>query len=214
MKIALISVHGCPVRQAGRKDVGGMNIYLLETAKRIADSGIEVDIFTRRHDSKDPKIININKCLKLIHIDSGPVDAEKNELYSYLSVFTREMEDFIDHDHNPYDIVSSHYWLSGIVGNSISKMLNIPHITTFHTINDLKQRAFPFDEYLPLRSDNESLIAKTASHIIVWSSHEKESIVSLYGVDPQNISIIPPGVDIDKFHVKDKKIVESILVYP
>ena len=205
MKIAIISVHGCPVRQAGEKDVGGMNIYLLETAKRIAKVDTEVVIFTRRHDPRDPKIININENLKLIHIDSGPVDAEKNELYPYLDVFTRQVEDFIDQDFDNYDIISSHYWLSGIVGIEISRKLSVPHIVTFHTINDLKQKAFPFEEYLPLRSEGEALIAKTADHIIVWSNHEKESIVSLFGVKPEKISIIPPGVDTEKFRVRNNR---------
>ena len=138
MNIAIISVHGCPVRQAGEKDVGGMNIYLLETAKRISDLGNKVDIFTRRHDPKDPQIIDLNDNLRLIHIDSGPVDAEKNELFSYLTVFSKEVEGFIDHEEAFYNILSTHYWLSGVVGNELSKRFNIPHVTTFHTINDLK----------------------------------------------------------------------------
>ena len=205
MNIAIISVHGCPIRQAGEKDVGGMNIYLLETAKRISNLGNKVDIFTRRHDPKDPQIIDLNDNLRLIHIDSGPVDAEKNELFSYLTVFSKEMEDFINHEDAFYNILSTHYWLSGVVGNELSKKFNIPHVTTFHTINDLKQRAFPFDEYLPLRSENESLIANQVNHIVVWSNHEKESLISLYKVDPEKISIIPPGVDIEKFYPRDKK---------
>ena len=205
MNIAIISVHGCPVRQAGEKDVGGMNIYLLETAKRISNLGNKVDIFTRRHDPKDPQIIDLNDNLRLIHIDSGPVDAEKNELFSYLTVFSKEVEEFIDHDGAFYNILSTHYWLSGVVGNELSKKFNIPHVTTFHTINDLKQRAFPFDEYLPLRSENESLIANQVNHIVVWSNHERESLISLYKVDPGKISIIPPGVDIEKFYQRDKE---------
>ena len=205
MNIVIISVHGCPVRQAGEKDVGGMNVYILETAKRISNLGNKVDIFTRRHDPKDPKIIKLNDNLRLIHIDSGPIDAEKNELFSYLTVFSKEVEDFINNGDSFYNILSTHYWLSGVVGNELSKKFNIPHVTTFHTINDLKQRAFPFDEYLPLRSENESLIANQANHIVVWSNHEKESLISLFQVDPEKISIIPPGVDIEKFYERDKK---------
>ena len=91
------------------------------------------------------------------------------------------------------------------MGNELSIKFNIPHVTTFHTINDLKQRAFPFDENLPLRSENESLIANQVNHIVVWSNHEKESLISLYKVDPEKISIIPPGVDIEKFYPRDKK---------
>ena len=203
MNLAIISVHGCPVRQAGEKDVGGMNIYLLETAKRIASLGYKVDIFTRRHDPKDPQIINLQNNLRLIHINSGPIDAEKNELFSYLNIFTKEVKNFIKFENNFYDILSSHYWLSGIVGNDISVELKIPHVTTFHTLNDLKQKAFPFDEYLPLRSEHESLIAKTVNHIVVWSNHEKQSLISLYNVDPEKISIIPPGVDTKKFYERD-----------
>ena len=76
-------------------------------------------------------------------------------------------------------------------------------VITFHTLNDLKQKAFPFDEYLPLRSEHESLIAKTVNHIVVWSNHEKQSLMSLYNVDPEKISIIPPGVDTKKFYERD-----------
>ncbi len=211
MNLGIISVHGCPIRQAGIKDVGGMNVYLLETAKRIADFGNKVDIFTRRHDPKDPQIININDNLRLIHIDSGPVDAEKKELFSYINIFTKKVIKIIEHENNLYDIFSSHYWLSGIVGNDLSKQFHVPHVTSFHTLNDLKQKAFPFDEFLPIRSKYESLIAKKVDHIIVWSNHEKKSLISLYNLDPEKISIIPPGVDIKKFQQRDIKFCRNYL---
>ena len=141
MKIALLSVHGCPLRMAGTKDVGGMNIYINEISKSLSRISIncQIDIFSRRHDLFDPFIIQINDNVRVIHIPAGPPSLSKTDTYDLLEEFTKTISEFTLKNQITYDYIWSHYWLSGIVGIELKKLWGIPHITTFNTIFSIKQ---------------------------------------------------------------------------
>ena len=197
MRIAAISVHGCPVIQAGGQDAGGMNIYVLETARRLTALGATIDVFARRHDPDDPQIIDLAPGARLIHLDAGPADAAKGQTYPLLPEFTEQLLAFRRKENVAYDLVSSHYWLSGLVGLKLGRLWGVPHVTSFHTLAEVKRRARPGEQEAPIRSVSEAKIASGATRIIVWTPHERDAITRYYHADPGKIDIIPPGVDTD-----------------
>jgi D-inositol-3-phosphate glycosyltransferase len=198
-RVAVISVHGCPYIQAGEKDAGGMNIYVLETAKRLAARGLAVDVFTRRHDPKDEQITQLSPGARVIHLDAGPATPAKEGVYQLLPDFCARLSGFVADENLEYGLVTSHYWLSGLVGEHLKRVWGVPHVTSFHTLAEVKRRARPGETEAPQRAACERQIALNASLTVAWTPHERDAIVSYYGADPGSIAIIPPGVDTARF---------------
>lgn len=199
MHVAVITVHGCPVRQAGSKDSGGMNIYLLEMAKRLAARGVQVDVFTRHHDPLDPQIIMLAPGARLIHLPAGAPTVDKTDVYDLLPQFASQMRRFCIENRLRYDIVSSHYWLSGLVGMRLASEWGVPHTTSFHTMAEMKRRGRPEESEVAQRYSSETEIACSAESVVVWTEHEKEAIVDYCNIDPDKVTVIPPGVDLSHF---------------
>lgn len=198
-RIAVISVHGCPVIQAGLKDAGGMNVYVLETARALSARGIQVDIYTRHHDPLDPMIVQLTPGARAIHLPSGPPSTDKSEAYELLPEFTRQVAGYAAAWGLEYDLVVSHYWLSGLVGMDLSAQWNVPHSTSFHTLAEVKRKALPGESEHRFRHDSESKIARSVDQVIVWTEHERRMMVDMYSTSPDQIEIIPPGVDSTRF---------------
>jgi D-inositol-3-phosphate glycosyltransferase len=198
-RIGVISVHGCPVIQAGLKDAGGMNVYVLETARALSARGLEVDIFTRHHDPLDPMIVHLTPGARAIHLPAGAPSLDKHGAYDLLPEFTRQITEFTVTENLQYDLVVSHYWLSGLVGIDLGNQWGIPHTTSFHTLAEVKRRVLPGEDEHPERHEAEIKIARTADQLIVWTDHECQTMVDMYGADPSRIVIIPPGVDSNRF---------------
>ena len=203
MKIALISVHGDPVLQAGGKDAGGMNIYIREVAARLINQGVDIDVFTRVHDRQEEieeSFINFN----MVYVKAGEESLDKLGIFSHLDTFTNEVDKYSKENNKNYDLIYAHYWLSGIVALRLKKIWKKPIATSFHTIHEIKQEAFPFNTDNPVREKEERVVAKGSDAIIVWSDHEKKFIEEKFNINPNNIEIIPPGVDLDIFKPEDK----------
>lgn len=198
-RIAVISVHGCPVIQAGGKDAGGMNVYVLETARALSACGIQVDIFTRHHDPLDPMTVQLDPRSRAIHLPAGSPSTEKNGVFELLPEFTQQVSDFVNEHGLEYDLIASHYWLSGLVGIELSSKWNVPHVTSFHTLGEVKRIARPQEEEHPQRNDAERRIAQSVDQVVVWTNHERDLMRELYDVSESRISVIPPGVDSRKF---------------
>lgn len=207
MKIALLSVHGCPLRMAGTKDVGGMNIYINEISKSLSSisSNIKVDIFSRRHDLFDPFIVKINDNVRVIHIPAGAPSLSKTDTYDLLEEFTKRISEFTLESQITYDYIWSHYWLSGIVGIELNKVWRIPHIVTFHTIFSIKQfYNINLETDHKMRSKSEEIISNKVDMIITFTEHEKRWLIEHFKVNEKKIKIIYPGVDKNKFHSINK----------
>ncbi|MCH7734221.1 MAG: glycosyltransferase [Chloroflexi bacterium] len=204
MRIALISVHGCPVVRAGEKDTGGMNVYILETAREFARRGVCVDVYTRRHDPADPEVVELSPRARVIHIPSGPLSADKDGVYQLLDGFCRAVDDYKDRHELEYDVIWSHYWLSGLVGIDLKRQWGLPHVTSFHTLGELKRLAMPDELDPPERDASERLIMDAADRIVVWSENERDALRHVYDVPTGKISIIPPGVDSTRFAPGDQ----------
>jgi len=199
MHVAVITVHGCPLRQAGSKDSGGMNIYILEMAKRLAARGVQVDVFTRHHDPLDPQVVMLAPGARLIHLPAGAPSLDKTGVYELLPQFTSQLRRFCISNRLNYDIVNSHYWLSGLVGMRLASEWGVPHTTSFHTMAEMKRRGRPEESEVEQRDSSETEIACSADSIIAWTEDEKAAIVDYCGVNPERISVIPPGVDLGHF---------------
>lgn len=197
-RIALISVHGCPMALPGTPSVGGMNVYLRQLAPLLADSGVAVDIFTRKHDATEPLIIRLGRGARIIHLSAGPIDTPKDQLSNYLTEFESSVINFVEKERSEYDLVHSHYWLSGWVGQHLAETWGLPHIVTFHTLSQVKQESGGGEESLH-RHRTEIALAREASRIVVFSEVERNTLVEKYGVVEANIDVIPGGVDLSRF---------------
>ncbi len=201
MRIAMLSVHSCPVGQLGTRDTGGMSVYIRELAVELGKIGHQVDIFTRVHDPRDPLMENLGQNVRLIHLKVGGDDQiHKLVLYSYLPDFTDSLEEFRNANRLEYDIVFSHYWLSGLVGQELHKLWGIPNLIMFHTLGAVKNSLGVGDDEPHLRIQTETDLARACQGVIVATEREKTNLVKIYNVPEDNISVISCGVNVNTFH--------------
>jgi len=212
LRIAMLSVHSCPVGNLGAKDTGGMSIYVRELARELGKQGHLVDIYTRVHDPRDPQIINLGQNARLIHLTAGEVEEiNKLAVYPYLPEFTCNLENFKKHNSLHYDLVFSHYWLSGLVGKYLQQLWNVPHIMMFHTLGAVKN-AIGIGEGEPeLRIETERDLTRDCHHIIAPANREKENLILHYGALPEKIGVVPCGVNLEQFKPMGKEIAKQQL---
>ena len=204
LSIAMLSVHSCPLGNLGAKDTGGMSVYVRELAREMGKRGILVDAYTRVHDPKDPHILNLGKNARLIHLRAGEdEDIHKLAVYSYLPDFACNLENFRKHNGLQYDLVFSHYWLSGRVGEYLQDWWNIPHITMFHTLGAVKNAIGIGEDEPELRIETERQLVRDCHHITTATEKEKDDLILHYGASPRRISVIPCGVNIELFRPMD-----------
>ena len=202
--LALLSYHGCPVARLGEKDTGGMNVYVLQLAREYARRGNRVDVFTRYHDPNDPKIVEIEEGARVIHLDAGPLDASKNDLFSYIPGFLDGLYRFQREEQTRYDLIHSHYWLSGMVGATLSREWDAPHVATFHTLAKTKMRARPGEREPQLRQDTEAHVMSVADGVVVSTDEERQDVIRHYDAPSRNVHVIPAGVNLDMFQPVDQ----------
>jgi len=211
-RVAVLTVHTSPLDQPGTGDSGGMNVYVLSVADRLAEQGIAVDIYTRCHGENAPKVEELATGTRLIHIQAGPcAPLPKDQLPRILPSFLDGVLEHAaaedgGHRHSPYDVVHSHYWLSGWVGSRAKEIWGVPHVTSFHTLGRVKNSALPEgdDPEPPLRLAGERRVISGADRILAPTPAEAELLVTLYGADPGRIRIVPPGVDQTVFFPRPK----------
>ena len=203
----MITVHGCPLARLGEKDAGGMNVYVRELSKGLGRLGVNVDVFTRCQTFGPTEITQIGPNVRVIHLEAGePRWLPKNELYAFLPQFLSHLDAFRRSENLHYDIVHSHYWLSGWVGARLRRMWNVPMVQMFHTLGLLKNTvARSSAEMEPaLRIQGERDVVAAADRLIAANPIEYGHLVDLYSADPHKIRIVPCGVDIDLFHPIDR----------
>ena len=210
-RIALLSFHGCPVARLGEKDTGGMNVYVLQLAREFAKQGDLVDVYTRFHDPADPQVVDLSDGARVIHLKAGPYDTTKQDLYQYIPEFLNALCSFQRSEGLDYDIIHSHYWLSGRIGLALRERWNVPHVATFHTLAKTKLRARAGERESDLRSAIEKRVIDEADAIIVSTEQEKEDIVRLYDGRSRTIEVIPAGVDLELFQPMDEAHAKSVL---
>ena len=212
--IAVISVHTSPLAMPGTRDSGGMNVYIRELSRQMGRRAHTMDVFTRRVDPKAPQVAVIDERTRVIQIDAGPPGAAKRSIRRYLPQFAQGVLDFQASTGAEYDLVHSHYWLSGSVGQMLKTAWGVPHVVMFHTLAEAKNRHH-FNEREPAyRVEGERIVAGEADRIICAGEGEKEMLVGLYGAQPNRVSIVPCGVDTMRFRPMKKARVRCKLGMP
>lgn len=204
-RIASFMLHTSPLDQAGTGDAGGMNVYVVESAKRIAAAGVEVDIFTRANKPDLPEKVEIAPGVAVRHLEAGPFDGiSKDEMPSQICAF---MSSFMRHEVKQpvgyYDLIHSHYWISGQLGWLASDRLGVPLVHTMHTMAKVKNLALAEGEKPEpnSRAIGEEQVVKASSALIANTASEAASLVSLYDACPDNVFVVPPGVDLSTYKV-------------
>ncbi|MDD4876026.1 MAG: glycosyltransferase [Dehalococcoidales bacterium] len=212
LKIAMLSTHSCPVGNLGTKDTGGMSVYIRELARELGKLGHKVDVYTRAHDPKDHQIYELGHNARLIHLKAGEnEEINKLTIYSYLPDFTRNLENFKKRNNLTYDLIFSHYWLSGIVGEHLQKQWDVPHITMFHTLGAVKNTIDVGEREPEIRIKMERNLSQNCQHIVAPTGIEKRNIISHYAASSDKITVIPCGVNLELFHPVDKQMVKQTL---
>jgi len=208
-KIATLMVHTSPLDQAGVGDAGGMNICVTESAKKMAQAGLSVDIFTRANKPNLPETIEIADGVTVKHLVAGPFEGlSKEELPSQLGALSSA---FMQHQkklpNDYYSLLHSHYWISGQLGWMISERTNIPLIHTMHTTAKVKNLNLAAGEKPEpqVRAIGEEQVVAAATGLIANTDAEAASLVSLYSACPDNIFVVAPGVDLTTYNPADGK---------
>jgi D-inositol-3-phosphate glycosyltransferase len=205
LRIAMLSAHSCPVGNLGAKDTGGMSVYIRELAHELGKQGHSVDVYTRVHDPDDAQIYYLGEQARLIHLRAGQKDdINKLILYSYLPEFTCNLENFRRDNDWHYDLVFSHYWLSGWVGEYLQQWWQVPHIAMFHTLGAVKNSIGIGEDEPELRIVTERDVVHKCHRIIATTDSEKEALIHHYGATPDKVSIVPCGVNMELFQPIDK----------
>lgn len=202
-RVATLSVHTSPLEQPGGGDAGGMNVYILETARRLADSGVRVEIFTRATSSELPRMVMVEPGVIVRHVMAGPYEGlSKQDLPGQLCAFTAAvLRAEAQHQPGWYDVVHSHYWLSGQVGWLARERWGVPLVHTAHTLARTKNAYLAAgDTPEPLaRIVGEQQVIAEADRLIANSEDEATQLVDWYDADPSRIQTVFPGVDLDTF---------------
>jgi D-inositol-3-phosphate glycosyltransferase len=201
-RLAVLSMHTSPLAQPGTGDGGGMNVYVRELSASLARAGVVCDVYTRAYAPDLPATVEVEPGFRVHHIPAGPMAAvPKQHLHELVEEFTDNvalrMELLADHE-GPVDAIHANYWLSGIVGHALKHRLELPLVSTFHTLDRVKAEATPedIDEAEPERRALAEATTIACSDAVLASCEvEADQLIELYGADPARVRIVAPGVD-------------------
>ncbi len=204
----MLSVHTSPLAQPGTGDAGGMNVYVLQTAIELARRGTEVEIFTRATSSNVPPVQEAAPGVLVRNVVAGPFEGlDKHDLPTQLCPFTAEvLRQEARHLPGHYDLVHSHYWLSGQVGWLARDRWRVPLIHTAHTLAAVKNAALAEGDCPEpaTREIGEKQVIAEADRMVANTGEEARQLVELYGADPTRIDVVPPGADLSRYRPGDK----------
>ncbi len=206
-RVAMLSLHTSPLAALGKStEAGGMNVYVRELARELGKHGLIVDIFTRWTDPTTPRILPLGEHARVVHIKAGPIARlPKDDLFQHVPEFVRRVQQFAACEQHDYNLIHSHYWLSGVAGMQLAEAWDIPHMTMFHTLARLKQQARPEEVESPLRVEYEGRIVSSVDRIAVATPDERDQLARIYGVSRQRMTIVPCGVDLRHFRPLDRQ---------
>ena len=201
-RIAMLSVHTCPLAALGGKETGGMNVYVREVARALGRLGFEIDVFTRSQDPAIPEVVRLGPGARVIHVSAGPArPIARAAVADHLEEFAERMEAFRTRERVRYDLVHSHYWLSGLAGLDLARRWNVPLVHMFHTLGAIKNAVArgSNDTEPEERLAAEIRIAKEADRIVASNLVERADLAWHLGADPGRVAVIPCGVDVELF---------------
>lgn len=214
-RVAVLSVHTSPLAQPGIGDAGGMNVYVLQSALHLARRGVAVEIFTRATSSADPPVAHVAPGVLVRNVVAGPFEGlDKNDLPTQLCAFAAGvLRAEAAHEPGYYDVVHSHYWLSGQVGWLAADRWAVPLVHTAHTLAGVKNAALAAGDTPepPLRAVGEQQVVDAANRLVVNTDDEARQLVALHDADPRRIDVAHPGVDLEVFRPGDRQQARAVL---
>jgi D-inositol-3-phosphate glycosyltransferase len=194
-RLAVLSLHSSPLAQPGTADAGGMNVYVRELAAALARSGVHCDVYTRAVSPTTPAIVSVEPNFDVHHLPAGPIaPVPKHELAGLVPEFTDAVLGRIRSD-RPTDLIHANYWLSGMTGHALKHELDLPLVSTFHTLDRVKAEADASERETAQRAEAEAAIIGCSDAILASCDDERAQLERLYGADRQRIEIVSPGVD-------------------
>ena len=202
-RVAMLSVHACPLAKLGGRDSGGMNVYVRELARDLGARGVEVDVFTRWREKDDPRIQQLGPNARVVHIQSGPIGYwPKMAVYEHLDEFTSELIEHVAREGRSYDLVHAHYWLSAKVARTLEQRWSVPVVQMFHTLGLVKREVMDedIDGESDIRVEIEREAVRKSAAIVAASEIELGELRRLYRANTARVAVIPCGVDPTVFH--------------
>ncbi len=206
MRIAMLSIHSSPIAQLGGKESGGMNVYVRELSRELGRRGISVDMFTRSQDSSAPTVVELERNVRVVNLHTGPsAPYDKNWVLTYVPEFVSRARCFADGEDLAYDLIHSHYWLSGEAALALRRSWGVPVVHMFHTLGAMKNRVARGEEE---RETNQRITiernqVEVMDAIIAATPLDRDQIVASYGADADRIKIVPCGVNLRQFYPRD-----------
>jgi D-inositol-3-phosphate glycosyltransferase len=206
MRVAMISVHTSPLASLGSADAGGMNVYIRELACHLAMLGIEIDVFTRRTSPDAPEIAVLCPGVEVINIKAGPpAPLHKDDLFPLLPEFASETVLSSVRRGIRYDVVHSHYWLSGWVAHLLRRYWETPFVQMFHTTAHMKLSSGNSVVEIPQRAKTERQIINLADSLVAANPAERADLLWRQHTPTDKVCTVPPGVDLDLFSPGDRQ---------
>jgi D-inositol-3-phosphate glycosyltransferase len=212
-RVAVLSVHSSPLAPPGVGDSGGMNVTVRALAGELARLGIESDLYTRASSPDDPPVVEVEPGVRLLHLPAGPLEPiPKQLLPRYLCAFLCSLLRAGER-HGPYDVLHSHYWVSGWVARLARERWDSPMVHSFHTLGRVKNLSLADGDEPepPVRLAGEERVAAAADRLLAPTPTEARQLVELYGASPSKVRIVPHGVDRARFHPGDRAAARAAL---
>jgi len=200
MRIAILSTHSSPLGRAGSKDTGGMSTYLRGFSAALGEKGHRVDLFTRSYDAGKDRVLQVAPNVRLICPADGQGFLEKDKLYPHCPAVADSIERFCRRKKIRYDHIFSHYWLSGVIGNTLQQRWDIPHLLMFHTLGKAKNESCPGENEPPLRIETEAELARSCHLLVAAAESEKKRLLKYYCLTPEKVALIPGGIEGSSFY--------------
>lgn len=205
-RIGVVSMHTSPTASLGQNADGGLNVYVRQVASAFSDRGVATDIFTRKQSAEDPDVEVLARHSRVIYLPAGRAGLDKYSLYGEAPSFANRIVDFAARENIAYDLLYSHYWLSGEVACLLRPQLAASWAHTAHTLGLVKNRSLAAGARPEprLRIHVEGEIAQQADLLIASTADEAYDLMDLYGADPERVVVVPPGVDLTMFQPMDR----------
>lgn len=214
LRVAMISVHTCPLARLGSRETGGMNVYVRELSRHLGSRGVAVDVFTRRQERDVQEAVEFGENARVIHLDAGPPRTiDKYEVLHYLPQFAEGVWDFQRRTGRSYHLLHSHYWLSGPVATALAAEWQVPLVVMFHTLGQLKNRVSRngSERENAERIEIERLSMLAADRVVAASPTDMEQMVDFYGALSSRIRVVPGGVNTATFHPFPTDVARALL---
>ncbi|MGH7398753.1 MAG: glycosyltransferase, partial [Candidatus Rokuibacteriota bacterium] len=217
LSVAMLSVHTCPLAALGGKETGGMNVYVRQVARELGQMGVRVDVFTRSQNATIPRTVELGPGARVVHLPAGPeAPLPREALHRHLDQFAAGVEGFAREQGLRYDLLHSHYWLSGVAGLRLRARWGTPLVQMFHTLGRLKNEVPQTSAEIEpaLRIDDEARIVGEADRIVAANVVERAHLVWYYRARSERVAVIPCGVDTDLFQPMDPAKAKDLLELP